>query len=69
VLNFVLKRLSAAWLPSGQKISRRRTENAPALLPAYADFWSQTSPIPNADPEVALFLHGPNRSPASVQIG
>jgi len=52
VLNFVLKRLSAAWLPSGQKISRRRTENAPALLPAYADFWSQTSPIPNADPEV-----------------
>jgi CRISPR-associated endonuclease/helicase Cas3 len=37
-------------------------------MPAYAHLWSQTAPIPNADPEVALFLHGPDRSPASVQI-
>jgi CRISPR-associated endonuclease/helicase Cas3 len=44
------------------------TKNAPVLMPAYADLWSQTSPIPNADPEVALFLHGPNRGAASVQI-
>jgi CRISPR-associated endonuclease/helicase Cas3 len=43
-------------------------EDAPVLLPAYADLWSHTSPIPNADPEVGLFLHGPDRSPASVQI-
>ncbi|MGH7097945.1 MAG: type I-G CRISPR-associated helicase/endonuclease Cas3g [Stellaceae bacterium] len=42
--------------------------DAPVLLPAYADLWSHTSPIPNADPEVALFLHGPARSPASVQL-
>ncbi|GIK80798.1 MAG: hypothetical protein BroJett024_19030 [Alphaproteobacteria bacterium] len=41
---------------------------APVLLPAYARLWSQTSPIPNADPEVALFLHGPDRAPASVQL-
>ncbi len=44
------------------------TSDAPILMPAYADLWSHTSPIPNADPEVALFLHGPDRSPASVQI-
>jgi CRISPR-associated endonuclease/helicase Cas3 len=37
-------------------------------MPAYAHLWSQTAPIPNADPDVALFLHGPDRSPASVQI-
>jgi CRISPR-associated endonuclease/helicase Cas3 len=43
-------------------------KDAPILLPAYADLWSQTSPIPNADPEVSLFLHGAGRSPASVQI-
>jgi CRISPR-associated endonuclease/helicase Cas3 len=43
-------------------------ENAPILLPAYADLWSQTSPIPAADPDVSLFLHGPRRSPASVNI-
>jgi CRISPR-associated endonuclease/helicase Cas3 len=42
--------------------------DAPVLLPAYADLWSQTSPVPNADPEVGLFLHGPDRSPASIQI-
>lgn len=44
------------------------TANAPVLLPAYANLWSHTSPIPNADPEVALFLHGPDCSPATVQI-
>jgi CRISPR-associated endonuclease/helicase Cas3 len=44
------------------------TEDAPVLLPAYAHLWSHTSPIPNADPEAGLFLHGPDRSPASVQI-
>ncbi len=44
------------------------TVDAPILLPAYAHLWSHTSPVPNADPEVALFLHGPDRSPASVQI-
>jgi CRISPR-associated endonuclease/helicase Cas3 len=38
------------------------------LLPTYADLWSQTSPIPNADPDVALFLHGARQSPAGVQI-
>jgi CRISPR-associated endonuclease/helicase Cas3 len=42
--------------------------HAPILLPAYADLWSQTWPIPNADPDAALFLHGPDRAPASVQI-
>jgi CRISPR-associated endonuclease/helicase Cas3 len=41
---------------------------APVLLPAYANLWSQTSPIPNADPEVALFLHGPATAPAGVQV-
>jgi CRISPR-associated endonuclease/helicase Cas3 len=44
------------------------TMDAPVLLPPYADLWSQTSPLPAADPEVALFLHGPDRSPASIQI-
>src|SRR5262249_33541971 len=42
--------------------------NAPILLPAYADLWSQTWPIPNADPDVVLFLHGPDRAAATVQI-
>ncbi len=42
--------------------------DAPVLMPAYAHLWSQTSPIPKADPDIGLFLHGPKRSQASVQI-
>jgi CRISPR-associated endonuclease/helicase Cas3 len=42
--------------------------HAPVLMPAYVDLWAQTSPVPAADPEVALFLHGCDRAPANVQI-
>lgn len=42
--------------------------DAPVLMPAYVDLWSHTAPTPACDPEPALFLHGPNREPASVQV-
>lgn len=44
------------------------TADAPVLLPAYLDCWVQTNPAPAADPEVALFLHGPQREMADVQV-
>ncbi len=43
-------------------------QDAPVLLPAHLDLLSQTSPIPAADPEVALYLHGPDRQPDSITI-
>lgn len=43
-------------------------ENAPTLLPAYLDLWSQTSPEPFAVPEPGLFLHGPRSGPEDVQV-
>ncbi|TVQ52764.1 MAG: type I-U CRISPR-associated helicase/endonuclease Cas3, partial [Rhodobacteraceae bacterium] len=43
-------------------------EDAPVLMPAYIDLWRRTSPVPNADPEVGLFLHGPARAPADVSV-
>ncbi len=43
-------------------------KNAPVLLPAYLDLWSQTSPAPALVPDVALFLHGPESGPADVQV-
>jgi CRISPR-associated endonuclease/helicase Cas3 len=42
--------------------------HAPVLLPAYVDFWCQTSPLPVPDPDVALFIHGPQRGEPDVQV-
>ncbi len=40
--------------------------DGPVLLPAHLDLLSETSPIPAVDPEISLYLHGPDRQPASV---
>lgn len=40
----------------------------PVMLPGHVDLWVQTSPIPQPDPDVALFLHGPGAEPADVQV-
>ena len=42
--------------------------DAPVLMPAYLNLWSQTWPRPTADPEVSLFLHGSERTTAGVSI-
>lgn len=42
--------------------------SAPALLPAYLDQWAQTSPRPAVEPDIDVFLHGPQRSNPDVQI-
>ena len=42
--------------------------HAPVLLPSHLDLWVQTSPEPDPDPEVSLWLHGPKRGTADVQI-
>lgn len=41
--------------------------NAPVMMPAHVDLLAQTSPIPFADPEPALFLHGaPDSADVSI---
>ena len=42
--------------------------DAPVLMPAYLDLWSQTSPRPAVDPDIGLFLHGAERTAAGVSI-
>jgi CRISPR-associated endonuclease/helicase Cas3 len=43
-------------------------DDAPILLPAHLDLFSQTSPIPAADPDIALYLHGRDRQPDSITV-
>jgi CRISPR-associated endonuclease/helicase Cas3 len=43
-------------------------KSAPILLPAHVDMFSQTSPPPAVDPDVAVFLHGTNTQPSDVRI-
>lgn len=42
--------------------------DAPTLLPAYLDLWSQTSPAPSQIADVGLWLHGPTSGPPDVQV-
>lgn len=41
---------------------------APVMLPAHVDALAQTAPEPCPSPDVALFLHGPQRGAADVQV-
>lgn len=42
--------------------------HAPVLLPAYLDRWAQTAPVPDPDPDVSLWLHGPQRASDDVSV-
>lgn len=44
------------------------TPDAPVMLPAHVDCWVQTAPKPRPDPDVSLFLHGPQRGEPSVSV-
>ena len=60
------RRLNEAALDAAELAAPRA--QAPVLMPAYLDIWSQTSPPPAADPEVGLFLHGAERASADVSL-
>ena len=57
-------------LPVGEALAALNapSDHAPVMLPAHVDCWGQTLPAPVPTPEVALFLHGPKRASADVQV-
>lgn len=57
-------------LPQGEALAGlcAPTPHAPVLLPAHVDLLAQTAPVPMPSPEIALYLHGPDRTGADVQV-
>lgn len=43
-------------------------QHAPLLTHVHLDAWTQTSPAPAVDPDVSLWLHGPERGAPDVQV-
>jgi CRISPR-associated endonuclease/helicase Cas3 len=60
----------AIRLPNGDALAQLNASsvNAPIMLPAHVDCWSQTAPEPMPTPDVAPFLRGPARGAADVQV-
>lgn len=66
-LNFGIDALQVPPNASELELLAPRAQ-APVLLPGHLDAWVQTAPTPYHDPDVSLWLHGPERGVADVQI-
>lgn len=65
-VDFGIEKMDALTPPDHNALTEK--PDAPVLLPAHLHLLSETSPIPAADPDVALYLHGPARQPDSITI-
>lgn len=61
---------SETWFPQGDRLEKclAPRKDAPVLLPGAIELWSRTSPMPTAQPEVSLYLHGPDSGAADADI-
>ncbi len=63
-----MRRLSDQIDPDRRTRLASTTVDAPVLLPAHLDLLCQTSQAPWPDPDVSLWLHGPQRNDPEVQV-
>jgi CRISPR-associated endonuclease/helicase Cas3 len=60
----------AEHLPAREELAllNAPVDHAPVMLPGHVDCWAQTQPEPVPTPDVSVFLHGPGRTSADVQL-
>ncbi len=68
-IDFGIKSLDSL-LPNGETLAEMLapSEDAPVLMPAHLDMLCQTTPRPTPEPDVASYLHGPNRGLPEVRV-
>lgn len=54
--------------PAAAAKLRLEPRDAPVMLPAHIEAWSQTSPKPHCEPEPSLFLHGKNTNAPEISL-
>ncbi|MEX2671900.1 MAG: type I-U CRISPR-associated helicase/endonuclease Cas3 [Phycisphaeraceae bacterium] len=54
--------------PPKELLAPSASLKAPVMMPAYVDFLCQTAPKPVPDPDVSLFIHGPQGGEPDVQV-
>jgi len=54
--------------PEKLRVLLAPTDDAPVLLPAHLDLFSQTSPPPDPEPDASLFLHGKRGGAPEVSV-
>ncbi|MFO0634761.1 MAG: type I-U CRISPR-associated helicase/endonuclease Cas3 [Nannocystaceae bacterium] len=69
-VDFGVLALRPATLPDGTPRAELLAppSAAPVLLPAHLDALAQTSPPPAVSPDIALWLHGPDRESADIHL-
>lgn len=62
--------IRALPLPAGDALARLVPPafDAPVMLPAHLDAWTQTSPMPAVEPDIARWLHGIRDLEQDVQV-
>ena len=70
VIDFGIAALDAILPIDPDKLGELRAPSAdsPIMLPAHVDCWVQTATLPDPDPDVSLFLHGPDRGVGDVRV-
>lgn len=70
VIDFGIEALQGRLPPDPDKMRLLQAPalDAPIMLPAHVDCWAQTAPAPRPDPDVPLFLHGPEQGRPEVQV-